>query len=150
MKKKELIRRVSETLRENNVRKTLGERVHTFHITDSDGNQADFSVRQKGRNVIYTMEDVSNILEACISVIIESIKSGEEVSIYGFGTLRLHHRAARRAKQPNTGEWCDVEARYVPKFFFGKDLRMAARLYELTNAKVNEELLPVPDTGGVE
>lgn len=132
MNKKEFISRVTDVLRENDVRKPVSVKKHTFHITDDDGNAADFHIKQHDKNVIYTTEDTANFVDACLAVILDSLKNGEEISFKGFGSLGLHYRAARRTKEPNTGEWCDVEARYVPKFSFGNDLRMAAKLYELS------------------
>lgn len=132
MKKKELISRVAEALRENNIRKPVSVKKHSFHITDDDGNRADFHVKQQDKFVLYTAEDVANILDACMTVVSDAIKNGEEVSLKGFGTLGVHYRAARRTKEPNSGEWCEIEARYVPKFTFGSDLRMAAKLYEVS------------------
>ena len=133
MNKKELSSRVAEVLRLNNIRKPVSIKKHTFHITDEDGNMANFHVKQQDKNVIYTVDDALNVIDACIAVIIDALKNGEEISIKGFGSLGLHYRAARRTKEPNSGEWCEIEARYVPKFTYGNDLRMAAKLYELSN-----------------
>lgn len=135
MNKKELSSRVAEVLRANNIRKPVSVKKHTFHIVDEDGNTADFHIKQQDKNVLYTVDDTANIIDACLAVILDAIKNGEEISIKGFGNLGLHYRAARRTKEPNTGEWCEIEARYVPKFSYGNDLRMAARLYELSHAE---------------
>lgn len=135
MNKKELSSRVAEVLRANNVRKPVSVKKQTFHITDEEGNMADFHIKQQDKNVIYTVDDTLNIIDACIAVIVDALKNGEEINIKGFGNLGLHYRAARRTKEPNTGEWCEIEARYVPKFSYGNDLRMAARLYELSHAE---------------
>lgn len=132
MNKKEFISRVSEALRENNMRKPVSVKKHTFHIMDDEGNAADFHIKQRDKNVLYTVDDATNIIDACIAVITDALKNGEEINIKGFGSLGLHYRAARRTKEPNTGEWCEVEARYVPKFMYGNDLRMAAKLYEVS------------------
>lgn len=144
MNKKEFISRVAETLRENNLRKPISIRKHTFHITDDEGNSADFNVRKQDKSVIYTVEDAANIIDTCLAVIVDAIKNGEEINIKGFGNLGLHYRAARRTKEPNSGEWCEVEARYVPKFSYGNDLRMAAKLYELSLSETPRQL-PEPD-----
>lgn len=135
MNKKELSSRVAEVLRANNIRKPVSVKKHTFHITDEDGNTADFHIKQQDKNVIYTVDDTLNVIDACIAVIVDALKNGEEINIKGFGNLGLHYRAARRTKEPISGEWCEIEARYVPKFSYGNDLRMAARLYELSKAE---------------
>ena len=138
MNKKELSSRVAEVLRANNIRKPVSVKKQTFHITDEDGNTADFHIKQQDKNVLYTVDDTANVIDACIAVILDAIKNGEEISIKGFGSLGLHYRAARRTKEPNSGEWCEIEARYIPKFSYGNDLRMAARLYELSHAETEQ------------
>lgn len=144
MNKKEFISRVAEALRENDLRKPVSVRKHTFHITDDEGNSADFNIRQQEKSVLYTADDVANIVDASLAVILDAIRKGEEISVKGFGTLGLHYRAARRTKEPNSGEWCEVDARYVPKFAYGNDLRMAAKLYEVSLTE-KPESLPEPD-----
>lgn len=132
MNKKELAERVTGILRDNNIKKPIRTQKHTFHITDDDGNTADFVVKNQDKKVIYTRDDVSVVIDTCLAVIEDSLKHGEELNIRGFGVLGLHKRAPRRAKIPGTEDWCEVEGRYVPKFYLGNDLRMAARIYELS------------------
>lgn len=132
MNKKELTDRVTGVLRDNDIKKPVRTPKHVFHITDDDGNTADFVVKNHDKKVIYTRDDVAVIIDACLAVITDSLKRGEELNIRGFGILGLHKRAPRRAKVPGTEDWVEVEGRYVPKFYFGNDLRMAARVYELS------------------
>lgn len=139
MNKKEFVSKVAETLRENNMRKPVSVQKHTFHISDDEGNTADFNIKQRDKNVLYTVDDAENVVDACLAVIVDALKNGEEINIKGFGRLGVHYRAARRTKEPGTNEWCEVEARYVPKFYFGTELRMAAKLYELSLPDTAEE-----------
>lgn len=132
MNKKEFATRVTEVLRENDTRKPISAKKHVFHISDNEGNNAEFIVKQKNKSVIYTIDDTTNIIDACLAVIEDALKNGEEINIHGFGCLGLHYRAARTTIDPFYGEPCEVEARYIPKFNYGKTLRMAARLYELS------------------
>lgn len=132
MNKKDLISRVTEALRNNDIRKPVAIPKQVFHISDDEGNSKDFIVRKTDKSVLYNANDVSMILDACLSVVEDAIKHGEDVSIHGFGTLGVHKRAARKTKHPDTGEVVEVSARYVPKFSFGNNLRMAAKLYELS------------------
>lgn len=132
MFKEEFIGRVTDILRENDTRKPVSVKKQVFHITDDNGNTADFNVRQQDKRVIYTVEDTRNIIDACIAVITDALQHGEDISFKGFGNIGVHYRAARRTKDPIAGEWCEVDARYVPKFTPGRSLKMAARLYELS------------------
>ena len=38
-----------------------------------------------------------------------------------------------------TGEWVEIDARYIPKFSFGNDLRLCAKIYELSLNDSNPE-----------
>lgn len=145
MNKKEFASRVAEVLRANNMRKPVSVKKHTFHITDEDGNSADFHIKQQDKNVLYTVDDTANIIDACLAVIVDAIKNGEEINIKGFGSLGLHYRAARRTKEPNSGEWCEIAAHYVPKFSCGNELRMAAKLYEVA---LGEQESSATESGG--
>ena len=132
MNKKELISKVADTLRAGNIRKKSPANKTVLHIMDDHGNQTNFTIRNSEKGLLYTADDVSAIIDACLSVIEDSLKHGEEISIYGFGTLKLNHRAARQTKHPDTGESVIIKERYVPKFNYGNILRMAARTYEET------------------
>lgn len=130
MNKKELISKVANTLRAGDIRKPLPSNKTVFHITDDHGNQADFTIRNSEKGLLYTVDDVSAIIDTCLFVIEDALKHGEEISVYGFGTLGLNHRAARQTKHPDTGNVITIKERYVPKFNYGNILRMAARAYE--------------------
>ena len=145
MNKKEFISKVTNTLRENNLRKPVSVKKHTFHITDSEGNEADFHIKQRDKQVIYTHDDVGNIIDACLSVVLDALKSGDEINFNGFGKLGVHYRAARRTKEPSSGEWCEIEAHYVPKLAYGTELKRAARLYEASLEEAQRLALPEPD-----
>lgn len=134
MNKKDLISKTVDVLRENGIRKPVTAQKTVLHISDDYGNQSDFIVKKSDRGLLFTINDVTAIIDACLAVIEDSIKHGEDVSIHGFGTLGVHHRAARETKHPDTGETISVNARFVPKFNFGNSLRMAAKVYELSLA----------------
>lgn len=132
MNKKDLISKTVEVLQENNIRKLVAAQKTVFHISDDNGNQSDFVIKKSNRGLLFTTADVTAIIDACLAVVEDAIKHGEDIAIHGFGTLGVHHRAARQTKHPDTGETISVDARYVPKFTFGNTLRMAAKVYELS------------------
>lgn len=130
MNRKELIGRVCDTLRANNIRKPISINKNTFYITDSGGESAEFTVKRRDKDVIYTVDDVSNILDAFFAVVMDGLKNGEDTSIRNFGTFTLKRHIARRTKDPQ-GNWHDVPAWHAPKFVPGKNLWVAAKLYQL-------------------
>lgn len=131
MKKSELISLAAERLRKDDVRKHVPTQKAVFHITDDDGNTSDFVIRKQDRGVLYTADDVAVILNTCLDLIEESIRRGEEVSIYGFGTFGLKYMAATTVVRPDNGEIVEIKAHYTPKFFNGKNLRLAAKVYDM-------------------
>lgn len=135
MNKKELTERIVSLLRDNDVRKNVAAQKTTLHISDDRGNSSDFIIRRSERGLQYTNKDVSAILEACLLIVEDAIKHGEDISIHGFGTLGVHQRAARTTVHPASGEPVQVSARYVPKFNFGNTLRLAAKVYEMSLAE---------------
>ena len=147
MNRKELVRRVATVMRENNIRKPVSSQKQVLHISDDDGNTSDFVIKKTDKGVLFTYDDVDAIIGACISVVEDAIKHGEHISIRGFGTLALHYRKARKTKHPDTGEAVDVPERYIPKFTYGNELRMCARIFELSLADgLSDYIEPKPDS----
>ena len=142
MNKRQLASRTAEVMRKNNIRKSVLVPKKVFHISDDEGNTKNFVVKSADKNVLFSVDDVETILDTALQVIAESLKTGEPVTIQGFGSFGLKYRKARATKQVGTDKWIDVAARYVPKFSFGNNLRMAAKLYELSleDLKLDEPL----------
>ena len=59
---------------------------------------------------------VGEVIDATISTIEKQVKKGERVTLPGFGTFSRRSRAARQARNPQTGESIKVRASKVPAF----------------------------------
>jgi len=151
MNRRDFVKKVTDVLRKNDIKKPVSIPKQVFTISDNEGNTRDFSVKKTNKKVIYTLEDVSAIVDACLEVAMDSLKRGEEVNIHGFGALGLKYREERWTKSVRTGEKVIIEGHYVPKFSFGKTLRMCAKIYELSLKDRLEEPEPIYDeTDGIE
>ena len=139
MFKRDLVQQVTAELRDSGYRKPVTVPKHVLHVSDDEGNQKDFVIKQSDRNTYLTLQDVSKTVDAVFSVIAESIRRGESVSIPGFGKFGVKYRQPRATKMVGTDEWITIEGRYVPSFSFGKELQMCAKAYE--NQLKDEELL---------
>jgi DNA-binding protein HU-beta len=64
---------------------------------------------------------------ASVNMVFDSIKKalkkGEPVSIFGFGTFSVVKRAARKGRNPRTGEAVKVKAKKTPRFKAGVGLK---------------------------
>lgn len=145
MNRKEFVRSVAKAMREQELRKPVSIPKQVFHISDDEGNHKDFVVQKTDKNVLYTEADIELMLDACIGVTEDALKRGDNVTIRGFGSLGLKYRQERATKNPITKDWVKVAARYIPRFSFGNDLRMCAKIYELSLAENNVDYLSPPD-----
>ncbi len=54
--------------------------------------------------------DVGKVLEETLAEIRRTVDGGETVALRGFGTFRISERAARKGRNPQTGEPIDIAA----------------------------------------
>lgn len=72
-----------------------------------------------------TKAAVSRVFEGFIGTVMDTLKSGKQIVIPGFGTLSVGVRAARTGRNPQTGAPIQIKAARVPKFRAGKSLKEA-------------------------
>ncbi|KAF1076840.1 HU family DNA-binding protein [Halodesulfovibrio sp. MK-HDV] len=63
------------------------------------------------------------VLESTIETITEALMDGESVVFTGFGSFKVVERAARKGRNPRTGEEIEIAATKVVKFTPGKTLK---------------------------
>ncbi|OOE99169.1 nucleoid-associated protein HU-beta [Salinivibrio sp. IB643] len=80
------------------------------HIAES----ADISKASAGR-----------ALDAFVDSVSDTLKSGDQVALVGFGTFSVRERAARKGRNPQTGAEIEIAAAKVPGFKAGKALKDA-------------------------
>ncbi len=76
-------------------------------------------------SVKLTKSDSTLVVDSLITIITNAMKSGDNVSIPGFGIFSVGDRAARTGRNPQTGEAIDIPAAKIPKFKAGKALKDA-------------------------
>ena len=69
--------------------------------------------------------DMERIVKGMISEIETAVAAGDKVSIAGFGTFEARDRAARTARNPQTGETLQIPAKKVPAFKAGTTFKNA-------------------------
>jgi DNA-binding protein HU-beta len=75
-----------------------------------------------------TKKDAANALDAVFAGIEESLKKGDKVQLIGFGNFEVRQRAARKGRNPQTGEEIQIAASKAPAFTPGKSLKEAVNL----------------------
>lgn len=74
-----------------------------------------------------TKRAADDSLNAALDIITESLADGEKVTVTGFGTFLVRHRAARMGRNPQTGEPIHIPAQDTPAFRAGSNLKDAVK-----------------------
>jgi DNA-binding protein HU-beta len=69
--------------------------------------------------------DAGRAVDAVIGAITKALKSGQDVTLVGFGTFTVRTRGARTGRNPRTNEAINIPASKNPAFKAGKALKDA-------------------------
>ncbi|QEW05692.1 integration host factor subunit beta [Nitrincola iocasae] len=70
-----------------------------------------------------SVKDVELAVKTMLDHMTEALSDGDRIEIRGFGSFSLHYRAPRIGRNPKTGEAVSLDAKYVPHFKPGKEMR---------------------------
>jgi DNA-binding protein HU-beta len=77
--------------------------------------------------VVSVKKEAQAAVDCVFSSITDALKTGDTVTLIGFGTFKVVKRKARKGRNPQTGEEIDIEASKAPKFTAGKALKEAVK-----------------------
>jgi len=69
--------------------------------------------------------DAGRAVDSFVGTVTNALKSGDTISLVGFGTFTVRDRAARTGRNPRTGESINIKASKNPAFKAGKALKDA-------------------------
>jgi DNA-binding protein HU-beta len=72
-------------------------------------------------------KDTTKAVDAIFDTIQNALANGDKVQLIGFGNFEVRERAARKGRNPQTGEEIDIAASKVPAFKPGKALKDAVK-----------------------
>jgi integration host factor subunit beta len=75
------------------------------------------------RNPHLLHRDIERIVQTVFDEIADALSEGNRVELRGFGAFSVKNRTARTGRNPRTGTAVSVEAKRVPYFKTGKELR---------------------------
>ena len=70
-----------------------------------------------------TRKECVETVDLFFELIKSTLEKGETVKVTGFGNFVVHNKAARRGRNPKTGEIMEITARKVMKFKPGEPLK---------------------------
>ena len=82
-------------------------------------------VEQIAENADISKASAGRALDAFVEAVTETLRSGDQVALVGFGTFSVRARAARTGRNPKTGEAIQISEAKVPSFKAGKALKDA-------------------------
>lgn len=68
-------------------------------------------------------KDAARAVDAVFASIQTALKNGDKVQLIGFGNFEVRERAARKGRNPQTGEEIEIAASKLPVFKPGKQLK---------------------------
>lgn len=68
-------------------------------------------------------DDIERIVDVFFDEIAQRLAQGGRVELRGFGAFSTREREQRKGRNPRTGEAVDVDAKRVPFFKPGKEMR---------------------------
>nr|WP_281288861.1 integration host factor subunit beta [Sphingomonas xanthus] len=78
-----------------------------------------------------SQREVENVVSAVFDSITDQLAQGGRVELRGFGAFSTRQRDARTGRNPRTGEAVEVDAKRVPYFKPGKEMRERLNLGEI-------------------
>jgi integration host factor subunit beta len=79
-----------------------------------------------------TQRDIELVVSGLFDEITDQLARGGRVELRGFGAFSTRQRDARTGRNPRTGEQVAVDAKKVPYFKPGKEMRERLNLSEVT------------------
>ena len=70
-----------------------------------------------------TSKEIERVVSAFFDSVIDQLQAGGRVELRGFGAFSTREREARKGRNPRTGDAVDVDAKRVPYFKPGKEMR---------------------------
>lgn len=82
-------------------------------------------IEKMAKDANITKAAADKALDSFIDGITKTLKKGNKVTLVGFGTFSVAKRAARKGRNPQTGEVIKIKASKSPKFKAGKTFKDA-------------------------
>mgnify|MGYP000202700190 CR=1 FL=1 len=80
-------------------------------------------IEKVAQNMDGTKKKAEVAVNAIFDTLEESLSSGNEVRLVGFGSFSVSKRNSRTGRNPQTGELMTIPANYTVKFKPGKELK---------------------------
>lgn len=91
-----------------------------------------------------TQLKTKEIVQKTFDAIVDTLVTDKRIELRNFGVFEVKKRAARKARNPRTGERVDVEEKYVVTFKPGKEMEKRVRDLEEEAARLKAAAAQAP------
>ncbi len=95
-----------------------------------------------------TQLKTKEIVQKTFDAIVETLVEERRIELRNYGVFEVKNRAARKARNPRTGERVDVAEKYVVTFKPGKEMEERVRLLELKEREAERAALEQSQSSG--
>ena len=95
-----------------------------------------------------TQLKTKDIVQKTFDAIVETLVADGRIELRNFGVFEVKKRAARKARNPRTGEKVFVAEKFVVTFKPGKEMEEKVRLLEEAHAREEQARLADSQSGG--
>ena len=89
------------------------------------------------RHQKFTNRESETIVNAMFDAMARALAGGERIEIRGFGSFGVKKRRARQGRNPKTGAMVKVDAKRIPFFRAGKELKLELNAAEASTARAH-------------
>lgn len=107
--------------------KYIGEMFKISTLTEEKNMNKTELIEAVAKSAGLSKKDAGVAVAAVFDEMTAALKKGDKVQMIGFGTFEVRERAARKARNPQTGEEISIKASKVPAFKAGKALKDAVK-----------------------
>lgn len=80
-------------------------------------------IKEVAEKAVLTKKDAELAVNTTLEILTDTLARGEKVQLIGFGNFEVRERAARKGRNPQTGEEIEIEATKTPAFKPAKALK---------------------------
>ena len=96
-------------------------------------NRSELVEQVKVKAHLASKKEAERAIDALFETLKEVLAAGDKIQLIGFGTFEVKERAARRGRNPRTGEEIEIPASKYPSFKPGKTFKDEVNVGESTD-----------------
>lgn len=133
--RKELLRRVVNSLAEDGIGKPMPVPKSNMYILDENGIKHKIVLKRDNKVISFDEADVATIIDHFVDVVARCVADGKAVRVLNLGVFSIKRHRGHTVRDLHTKELVKLDPTFKVKFVPGQKMRMAERLVALAAAE---------------